>query len=134
MLYDNESALGYSYISICKDIERSLFISSDHLLVECIHQNDQSYFYKHYVATSRFFEFDIEKLDAMVESIIGQRDYGLTAYFNEEKELVIAYRKRENDEYREQECSLKNLYDQETKDFINSINNVFIQMRYFVFE
>lgn len=129
MMFDEQSALGYPYIAIGNSCDRYLFIDNDHISIEVMHKNDKVEFYKQYVATSRYIDFDVEKLDSIIERIIGQRGYSLIVNFNENKEMVIAYRHQASDEYRECELSLNNSTTPEAIERVSVINKIMIDIR-----
>jgi hypothetical protein len=135
MMFDNDSALGYPYIAKCDNIKRCIYIGKDHVNIEIMHQNDRLAFHEQYIATSRYFDCDVEKLDSLVENIIGQReDYGLTAYFDKAKELVISYRDKKDNEYRERELTPEIARSQNSKDCITLINHILVGLRNLPFE
>ncbi|WP_165760122.1 hypothetical protein, partial [Niastella populi] len=106
----------------------------EHIEVSEMHKNDKDTFSKDYVVTPKFIDFDIEKLDSHIESIFGKQDYSLLAHFNKENEIVISYRDRKSNEYKEYEFSLTNDPNEVIKNLILVVNSMMIEVRTAVFE
>lgn len=112
-LSNKKSVFGYPYVGISTDTNRVIYISpKEHICISIIHKNDKLDFDSDYTLTDKYFLFDLFFLDDLIESYVGKeylkkRDYSITAYFNRQKEIVIAYRTIIADIYQEENLSIR---------------------------
>jgi len=124
-LINKDSVIGCPFLGISIDTNRVIEISEDHISIDTIHEHDKGSFEADYVcsSTEEYFYFDLAFLDDLVESYIGQREYSLTAYFNDKKEIVLAYR-TESDHYKEKNLTAGFPSDKTTKEIVSVIHNL----------
>lgn len=85
----------YLYVGVSRETNRIISICGEHIWIT--EREDNLFDEADYVLTSRYFSFDLSKLDDLVEAYTGYREYKIMTYFSEEKHSVLTYHSATNE-------------------------------------
>ena len=109
--------------------EEVINIAEEQINIDTMNPNHKKFYDEDYIPTSRYFDFDVELLDDLVESYIGQRDYNLNLSFNKKKDISFVYQRIEG---LDEEIAIS-LDFPDSEDFVNSIHVLLEHIKEYTF-
>lgn len=85
----------YPYVGISPDTARVVLLCGEHIGI--LPREDSTYFENDYMATSRYFDLDLEKIDDLVKKYTGQEEYNILTRFGPHKHITLTYHSPTNE-------------------------------------